>query len=202
LPNGALPHWAKQKALGARTPSGSESSIPHLKREMWGTRHQARANILERRCEPLKPLKWSPKEFAHILRLPESPAKRRAYQATQQMLDKSGMKALREWETFTSFCQVAGFVIEPAGVVMLDPNSSSPPPPDLRCNIDGLPHFFELGEIIQQDIARALSRLESRPIAEPRMPLDMGLEPLEIILNKKLDTCYVAEARPISLLLY
>jgi hypothetical protein len=118
------------------------------------------------------------------------------------LLGNSGRKALREWEIFTGFCQAVGFAIDPAEVVMLDPSSSRPPPPDLKCIVDGLPHFFELGEIIQQDIAWALSRLESRPIVEPHMPLDTVLEPLEIILNKKLNNDYDAQARPISLLLY
>jgi hypothetical protein len=118
------------------------------------------------------------------------------------MLDKSGKKAFREWETFKNFCQAAGFLIEPADVVMLDPNSSSPPPPDLECSIDGLSHYFELGEIIQEDIAWSLSRCESRPIVEAHIPLDTGLEPLEVILGKKLNKTYAPQARPISLLLY
>jgi hypothetical protein len=128
--------------------------------------------------------------------------KYRAYQAQQEFLDKSGRKTLREWETFVSFCQSAGFAIEPADVVMLDPISSSPPPPDLECSIDGLSHYFELGEIIQQDIAWALSRRKSRPIMEAHIPLDTGLEPLETILCKKLNKKYDLQARPISLLLY
>jgi hypothetical protein len=118
------------------------------------------------------------------------------------MLGKSDLKAFREWEMFISFCRSAGFAVDPAETVMLDPSSSSPPPPDLQCNINGLPHFFELGEIIQQDIAWALSRLESQPITEPHMPLDTGLEPLEIILDKKLKKVYDPQARPLSLLLY
>jgi hypothetical protein len=150
----------------------------------------------------LKPQKWSPQAFVHILKLPDSTAKRRAYQALKELLDKSGRKALREWETFTSFCQAAGFAIDPADVVMLDPSTSSPPPPDLKCNIGGLPQFFELGEIIQQDIAWALSRHESQAVVEPHLPLDTCLEPLEIILNKKLNNTYDPQARPISLLLY
>ena len=62
--------------------------------------------------------------------------------------------------------------------------------------------FFELGEVIRQDIAWAISRLECQPIAEPHLPLDTGLEPLEIILDKKLNNSCDAQARPISLLLY
>jgi hypothetical protein len=34
------------------------------------------------------------------------------------------------------------------------------------------------------------------------MPLDTGLEPLEIMFNKKLNNSYNAQARPISLVLY
>lgn len=118
------------------------------------------------------------------------------------MLGKSDLKAFREWEMFTSFCGGAGFEVDPAEIVMLDSSSSIPPPPDLQCSINGLPHFFELGEIIQQDIAWALSRLESQPIKEPYIPLDTGLEPLEILLNKKLRKVYDPQARPLSLLLY
>jgi hypothetical protein len=38
-------------------------------------------------------------------------------------------------------------------VVMLDPNSSNPAPPDLECCLVGGSQFFDLGEVIQEDIA-------------------------------------------------
>ncbi len=112
------------------------------------------------------------------------------------------MKTFREWETFTSFSRAAGVAVDPACIEMLDPSSACPPPPDLKCSIDGSEHFFELGEIIQQEIAWALSRFSSQPIAEPHLPLDTILAPLEAILGKKLTKSYDSEARPISLLLY
>jgi hypothetical protein len=146
----------------------------------------------------LKPEKWDPRPFVHLSKLPASPASRRAGQAARILLDKSGKKLLREWETFTRFCRAAGLAIEPADVVMLDPNSSNPSPPDLKCSIEDVAHFFELGEVIQQDIAWALSR----PIFEAHLPLAQIWDSLEIMLAKKLKKNYDPEARPVSLLLY
>jgi hypothetical protein len=78
----------------------------------------------------------------------------------------------------------------PSDVVMLDPSSSHPAPPDLKCQLADGPHFFELGEIIQQNAAEASARLTRRLIAEGRMPVVRVWDPLEKMLTKKLKkTC-------------
>ena len=44
MPNDGPPRCAKQEVLGAKIPNGLECSIPHLRIEMWGTRHPAPGN--------------------------------------------------------------------------------------------------------------------------------------------------------------
>ena len=94
---------------------------------------------------------------------------------------------------------------------MLDPNSAKPPPPDLEYrfvkeSVDGKQihgsHFFELGEVIQEDIAAASAIKTRRLIADPRDPLIRLWETLHKMILKKLGKRYDPEARPLSLLLY
>jgi hypothetical protein len=68
-------------------------------------------------------------------------------------------------KVFTTFCYAVGLTsglvdveladIGRVDVVMLDPNSSQPPPPDLEYRQGHGSHFFELGGVIQEDIAAA-----------------------------------------------
>jgi hypothetical protein len=85
---------------------------------------------------------------------------------------------------------------------MLDPNSSAPPPPDLQCSIDGVSHYFELGEVYQENIARASALRTRQLITNAQSPLLTMWPPLESMLAKKLNKIYNSEARPVSLLLY
>jgi hypothetical protein len=149
----------------------------------------------------VKSHKWTPELFARISTLPDSPMKRSAYLSARELLGPQDSKLLREWEVFASFCLAGGLAIEPAHVAMLDPNSSNPPPPDLRCVLAGEPHFFELGEIYQQDIAKAWSPT-SRAVVVTHDPLVRIADALFEMLAKKVGKAYNPQARPISLLLY
>ena len=102
----------------------------------------------------------NPQPYAQLCKLPATPSQRRAYQVLQLFKPQKSTQPLGEWETFVRFCHAAELAVEPGEVIMLDPNSSTPPPPDLACSIRGEPHFFELGEILQ---ASALTR--SDPVA-------------------------------------
>ena len=150
----------------------------------------------------MKPQKWNRSLFVSVSRLPASPAKARAYQAARELLGRKNRKLLHEWEVFSSFSQTAGLSIEPADVDMLDPNSPYPPPPDIECHFAYGSLFFELGEILQEDIAKASSPKTRRSIVAPSVPLIRIWDTLQEMLNKKLRKCYDPEARPISLLLY
>src|SRR5665213_799887 len=153
----------------------------------------------------MKSEKWNPTPFAAVLRMPPCPAKRHAYEA-QEILsgDESPKisKIIREWEIFVRFSQAVELEIDPAEVEMLDPNFSSPPPPDLRCPVAGEMHYFELGEVIQEDLARASTARTRRRVLEPRIPLTKVWTPLEDIVTKKLRKAYNPAAKPLSLLLY
>lgn len=155
----------------------------------------------------MKPEKWNPGRFWDLYGLQPnglqpSPARLLAYQAHRELLAKRDLKLLREWEIFRKFCQAAELGVEPEDVVMLDPSSSRPAPPDLKCQLAAGPHFFELGEIVQQNAARVSASLARRLIAGGRMPLVRIWDPLEKMLTKKLKKTYDPEARPASLVLY
>lgn len=151
----------------------------------------------------MRPHKWDPNQFIdRFSKLPSSPAAHRAYQSAQEFLRNDERKLLRELEVFVSFCQRLGLDVRPADVVTLDPNSSHPPPPDVECQLPGGSHFFELAEIIQEDIAEASSLRNERAISKPRDPLARVWETLRETLAKKLRKTYNPEARPRSLLLY
>ena len=112
------------------------------------------------------------------------------------------LKLLREWEVFRKFCQSVELGAEPADVVMLDPSSSHPAPPDMKCQLANGPHFFELGEIVQQNAAKASASLTRRLTAKGRVPLVRIWDPVEKMVTKKLKKMYDQEARPVSLVLY
>jgi len=133
--------------------------------------------------------------------MPETPATRRVYDAQKILAGEQNAKIIREWEIFVIFCQSVKLDIEPGGIEMLDPNSSSPPPPDLRCRLDGEHHYVELGEIVQEDLVRAVAP-GARKLIRDSIPITKVLTPLETMIEKKLSKSYCPTARPLSLLLY
>jgi len=151
----------------------------------------------------LRPEEWDHRKFVDLQRLRLSgPTGRRAYRAARELLGARACKRLREWEVFWAFCQSTGLTAAVADVIMLDANSSRPPPPDLECQFHDGVHFFELGEVVQQDVAKARAGVKERTIAKKLVPLRRIWDPLEEILTKKLKKDYNLEARPASLLLY
>jgi hypothetical protein len=98
---------------------------------------------------------------------------------------------------FVRFCEAGKLDVNPAEVDMLDP-----PWPDLRAEVFGRPHYFELGEVVQQDWIKALAQQEKRLIIDSPLPLTAVWSPLESIIQKKVSKKYVPQATPLSLLLY
>ena len=147
--------------------------------------------------------KWDHRKFVDLQKLRfSSPAGRRAYKANQTLMGARGCKRLREWEVFWAFCRATGLTTAVVDVIMLDANSSRPAPPDLECQFHDGVHFFELGEVVQQGVAKARAAVKERAIANELEPLRRIWDPLEKILAKKLKKEYNPEARPVSLLLY
>lgn len=154
--------------------------------------------------EFLRPQKWSPREvFDRFSRLPPSPMRSRAYRSvTQYLLNNEQRKGLREFEVFMAFSYAVPLGIESADVDMLDPNSSSPPAPDIRCRLSGGTHFFELAEVIQGNIAEASSRKNREAIWNTGKHVVAMWDTLWDTFTKKLGKHYEPSARPRTLLLY
>src|ERR1700686_363450 len=64
-------------------------------------------------------------------------------------------KKIKESIVFVSFAIISGAVKSPFSYVNEDP-----PLPDIRAEIDGHPYYFELGEITDEGLARAVSYSE------------------------------------------
>lgn len=103
---------------------------------------------------------------------------------------------------FIGFSQLFDVKIDPADVVLLDPTSSHPAPPDIECRLPGGSHFFELTEVVQENIAEASSLKEDRVIVNVGEPVARIWETFWKAFNKKLKKTYNQNARPRSLLLY
>jgi len=80
-----------------------------------------------------------------------------------------------------------------------------PPFPDLKADVFGRPHFFELGEVVQEDWLRALARHEKARGKRPLGPIESPLpvlflwSPLEVIIGKKMKKRYDPDSKPLSL---
>lgn len=146
---------------------------------------------------------WNPNRFIESFsKLSDCPATRRAYHSAKYFLSSNEQKRLREYEVAMSFCRLLGI---PVSLVMLDPSSSHPPPPDIECQMSDGSHFLELAEIIQEDIIEASVFNRKFPIletTEPQEPLSKVWPTLWRIFAKKLGKKYHPDARPMSLLLY
>lgn len=141
--------------------------------------------------------RWDQRRFADLRARRDSPASHRAYQAMLDLMSGDDLKRAREWELFVRFCEAGQLGVDPAKVDMLDP-----PWPDLKADVFGHAHYFELGEIVQQDWMKAVAQQKRRPIIDSPLPLIAVLSPLESIIQKKVKKKYAPQATPLSLLLY
>jgi len=141
--------------------------------------------------------RWDQRRFAESRAGRDSPASHQAYQAMFCSLSGDDLKRAREMDLFVRFCEASKLDVDPAEVAMLDP-----PWPDLKAEVFGQSHHFELGEIVQQDWMKALAQQEKKPIIDAPLPLTKVWSPLESIIQKKVTKRYASQAAPLSLLLY
>ena len=141
--------------------------------------------------------KWDQRRFADLRAARNSPASHRHYEAMFYFLSGDDLKRAREWDLFVRFCEAGELGVDPADVDMLDP-----PWPDLHAKPLGNSHYFELGEIVDQDWMKALAQQERKPIIDSQLPLTPVLSALESIIQKKVRKKYAPQATPLSLLLY
>src|ERR1700732_1285824 len=101
-----------------------------------------------------------------------------------------------EQRVFLEFVRAANLTVDSATV-----RNEKPPLPDISCNIGGTPYLFELGEIIDQDLAADIHTAQKQKVdAEGGWSSEIG--PLIRIMRKKASTTYTTNGAPIDLLLY
>jgi hypothetical protein len=75
-------------------------------------------------------------------------------------LKRHERKVYIEWKTIQAFARASGLDIDPRSIETCDPNTASPPLPDICCLVSGLPAYFELGEVTDEGLARIASIAE------------------------------------------
>ena len=136
---------------------------------------------------------WNPAEFDHwYSQMPLDERKRRAWDS----LRPDQRKLYTEWQTFERFAVVAPLDIDPRTI-----ENREPPEPDIRCQMSRANHYFELGEVTDQTLAR-----EAGEATKQRQEIFSGsfsqLSPLLRIFRRKCSRKYVTYGRPLHLLLH
>jgi hypothetical protein len=90
--------------------------------------------------------KWNSAEFHYwYSQMPRDERKSQAWYD----LSQDQQKLYREWLTFRDFARVAPLDIDPRTV-----QNCEPPQPDITCQISRQRHYFELGEVTDETVAR------------------------------------------------
>lgn len=134
---------------------------------------------------------WDPAEFHswYEEQLPE--IKKRAWAD----LSSYEAKRYREWKIFQNFYRAADLNVRPASVSLCEP-----PVPDVCCEIDGRDQYFELGEVVMEQIARDASSA-SRTDGVHGGPVS-SRGPLLELFRKKCLKRYITNGTPLHLLLH
>jgi len=119
----------------------------------------------------------------------------RAQRAAYEALPNNRKTELEELEVFNAFAAVAEVGVDSGSEV----NARSPEP-DIRCAISGELHYFELGEITDQSVARCAA--DALKYDEPRGTAFSQTEPFAYIIGKKRTKTYATDGVPVELLLY
>jgi hypothetical protein len=107
------------------------------------------------------------------------------------MTENARRKQAAEMEIFLSFARAARLDFDPETAV-----NQEPPLPDIGCRIAGSEHHFELGELVDEDLARMLNDSpEASGWASEK-------EPLRRMIEKKGKKKYESRGMPIDLLFY
>jgi hypothetical protein len=90
--------------------------------------------------------KWNSADFHYwYSRMPRDERKSQAWGD----LSQDQQKLYREWLTFRDFARTAPLDIDPRTV-----ENCEPPLPDIRCRISQEEHYFELGEVTDETLAK------------------------------------------------
>jgi hypothetical protein len=117
--------------------------------------------------------------------------RRRAY----ELMSSDDRKRLGELYAFLGFVEASGLPINRPTVFCL-----GPPCPDIGCELNSSPYFFELGEVADRELARRYSK--SLKTGEITGGFHSQAEPLASILASKAQKSYLTHGAPVDLLLY
>lgn len=117
-------------------------------------------------------------------------------------LSSTERKLYSEWKTFRCFARSEyAPPIDVDSVTLLQPDSCFPPAPDIACRINRAVEYFELGEIIEEDLARAEAEALKAGNSTYGGPVNLW-QAFDAILAKKFGKLYCRDATPVSLLIY
>jgi hypothetical protein len=114
------------------------------------------------------------------------------------LMSRGGTMTKKEWErkVFESFVRASGLNVCAESISLPDP-----PLPDIRCTIEGREYFFELGEVVPNEQAEALSTKGIYRSGIPD-PNERGPKALLRILAKKQEKQYQTHGSPVDLIVY
>lgn len=136
--------------------------------------------------------KWDPAEFHHWYS--RMPSERKPKVLDDLRPDQR--RLYNEWRTFGAFARVARLDVDPRTI-----ENREPPEPDIRCLTSGVLHYFELGEVVDQTLARTagMASKEGQDIFGGSLS---QLAPLRRIFEQKCSKTYVTNGRSLDLLLH
>ncbi len=119
----------------------------------------------------------------------------RAQRAAYEALPNHTKTELEELDVFDAFAIASSVTVDPQS------RANAPAPePDIRSTIGGVLHYFELGEITDQPVARATA--DALKHDEPRGTAFSQTEPFTYIIAKKGTKTYITNGAPVDLVLY
>ncbi|MGC2163444.1 MAG: hypothetical protein WA634_16160 [Silvibacterium sp.] len=116
-------------------------------------------------------------------------------EALWESLNPNQKQQTAESRVFISFANATGLVADP-----YKHDNECPPRPDVRTSIDGHDYYFELGEIVDEGLARNIDR--SRKTGMVSGCALSQVDPLAKMLKQKCKKEYETNDIPIDLLLY
>jgi hypothetical protein len=113
--------------------------------------------------------------------------------AAYDALSGAEKKRRLEMKIFKGFAGATNLKVDPGSE-----KNEEPPLPDISCTVQGMPKFYELGEITDQDLAKNLS--QSGSASTGGFFDEKG--PLLRMLSKKAGSAYQTNGLPVELILH
>jgi len=138
-------------------------------------------------------VRWTAAEFHNWYGKIDDPLKK---QRALGGLTSDQAKEYREWFTFTRFARASKLDIDPRTI-----QNRKVPEPDILCEVAGTGHYFEMGEVTDQTIAKNAS-IADKVGADIHGGFYSQDAPVEKMIFQKCSKAYALDGLPASLLLH